>query len=104
MLFIAFVVCERLDTHFDDRRTFLTEFTNEDEDNENENDDEKKSTHVISSQQPNTVNEFMNKNYVIKVLEIKTITTSTGKRDRTKSGSDHSHTFNRRQTTTARSS
>ena len=88
----------------DDRRTFLTEFTTEEEDNEDEsNEEEHKPFPIVSTQQPNSVNEFMNKNYIIKVLEIKTITTPSVKRDRTKSGSDHTHHLSRKGIMTAKS-
>ena len=46
----------------------------------------------------------MNKNYVIKVLEIKTITTNaSSKRDRAKSGSDQTNHFSRKTIQTAKS-
>ena len=92
-----------LDAQFDDRRTFLTEFTNEEEDNAN-NDEKQKSPRLTSIQQTNSVNEFMKKNYVIKVLEIKTMTTSSSlKRDRTKSASDKNSLFSRKGNMTAKS-
>ncbi|CAF1162326.1 unnamed protein product [Rotaria sordida] len=73
---------------FDDRRTFLTEFANEEEDNDKNNEDEQKLTPVMSTQQTNSLNEIMKNNYVLKVLEIKTMSSATSKRDRTKSASD----------------
>lgn len=74
------------DTHFDDRRTFLTEFTNEDEDNEQNG--EQRQTTLDQKHNDNPVNQFMNQNYVIKVLEIKTISSPSANRDRMKSASD----------------
>lgn len=90
----------RSDAHFDDRRTFLTEMTNEDEDHEEEEEEEP----TVETVQPNSINEFMNKNYVIKVLEIKTISAPSIRRDRTKSGSDQNKHFRRKGNMTAKSS
>jgi hypothetical protein len=84
------------DAHFDDRRTFLTEFTDEDEDQE-------KKEEVEETVQPNSISEFLNQNYVIKVLEIKTISTPSVRRDRTKSGSDHNQHLARRGNMTVKS-
>ena len=89
----------RLDVHFDDRRTFLTEMTNEDEDR----DEEEEVGAMVETVQPNSINEFMNKNYVIKVLEIKTISAPSVRRDRTKSGSDHNKHLTRKGNMTAKS-
>lgn len=87
-----------LDLPFDERRTFLTEFTHEEEDDET-NASEQKSVHLNSAEQTNTVNELMNNNnYVLKVLEIKQVTTSAGsKHDRTKSASDKGTLFSRKE-------
>ncbi|KAG0420395.1 hypothetical protein DMUE_6343 [Dictyocoela muelleri] len=92
-----------LDTNFDDRRTFLTEFTNEEDDQENNEEEEEKTIPTVSAQQPNSVSEFMNKNYVIKVLEIKTISTSSARRDRAKSGSDQNNYLSKKGNLPAKS-
>jgi hypothetical protein len=69
---------------FEEHRTFLTEFTNEEEDNE----DDEKTFPSLSMEQTNSVNELMKNNYVLQVLDIKKMTTTSSKRDQTKSVSE----------------
>ncbi|CAF2671643.1 unnamed protein product [Rotaria sp. Silwood2] len=89
---------------FDDRRTFLTEFTNEEEDNDNNNSEEKEnSIHFMSNQQTNSLNEIMKNNYVLKVLEIKTMSTASLKHNRTKSASDKGSFYSYKGNATAKS-
>ncbi|CAF3463085.1 unnamed protein product [Rotaria socialis] len=87
---------------FDERRTFLTEFTNEEEDNEI-NEDGKKTISLASLQPTNSLNEIMKNNYVLKVLEIKTMTNTSSKRDRTKSASDKGSYYSHKGNATAKS-
>ncbi|CAF1625155.1 unnamed protein product [Rotaria magnacalcarata] len=87
---------------FDERRTFLTEFTNEEEDNEI-NEDEKRTISLASIQPTNSLNEIMKNNYVLKVLEIKTMTNTSSKRDRAKSASDKGSYYSHKGNATAKS-
>ncbi len=85
-----------LDVQFDERRTFLTEFTHED-------DDEEKTVRLNSTDQTNTVNELMKNNYVLKVLEIKKVSSASSKHDRMKSASEKESYFSRKRNLTAKS-
>jgi hypothetical protein len=86
-----------LDVPFDERRTFLTEFTHE------EDDDEEKTVRLNSTDQTNTVNELMKNNYVLKVLEIKKVSSASSKHDRMKSASEKESYFSRKRNLTAKS-
>jgi hypothetical protein len=77
---------------FEEHRTFLTEFTNEEEDNE----DDEKTFPSLSMEQTNSVNELMKNNYVLQVLDIKKMTTTSSKRDRTKSVSEKGNYISRK--------
>ena len=69
---------------FDERRTFLTEFSNVAEDNENKDDEEPRATlpPIIAAQQMNSTNDSTKSNYVLKVLEIRKVPSASSKRDR----------------------
>ncbi|CAF1149778.1 unnamed protein product [Rotaria sp. Silwood1] len=89
---------------FDEHRTFLTEFTNEEEDNDDNNSENKKnSTPLMSTQQTNSLNEIIKNNYVLKVLEIKTMTNGSSKRNRIKSASDKGSYYSYKGNATAKS-
>jgi hypothetical protein len=77
-----------LDVQFDERRTFLTEFIHEE--------DEENTFQLNSIDRTNTVNELMKNNYVLKVLEIKKISSASSKRDRMKSASEKESYFSRK--------
>jgi hypothetical protein len=51
---------------------------------------------LSSNQQTNSMNEYMKNNYVLKVLDIKTMTKTSAKRDRNKSASDKGSLFSRK--------
>ena len=80
----------------------MTEFTNGKENNEN-NENDQKTVPLVSTQQTNPVNDLMKNNFILKILEIKTITKST-KQDRTKSASDKGSYHSQQGNTTAKSS
>ena len=88
-----------LDVPFDERRTFLTEFTHEEDNHE----DEEKPFPANSTDQANAVNELMKNNYVLKVLEIKKVSSASSKRDRTKSASEKAAQLSRKENLTAKS-
>lgn len=72
------------DAPFDEHRTFLTEFTTEEEDERNEG----KPVSLDPNEQTNQINELMKNNYVLKVLEIKKVSSASSKRDPMKSASE----------------
>ena len=74
-----------LDVPFDEHRTFLTEFTHEEDDTENEG---KTAEPLNPNEQTNTINELMKNNYVLKVIDIKQVSSASSKRDPMKSASD----------------
>jgi hypothetical protein len=94
-------LCDKihLDLPFDERRTFLTEFTHEEDGNE----DLEKSFALNSTNQTNTVNELIKNNYVLKVLEIKKMSSVSSKRDPTKSASEKGNYFSRKGNLTNKS-
>ena len=87
-----------LDVPFDEHRTFLTEFTHEDDDTDNEG----KLGPLNPNEQTNTLNELMKNNYVLKVIDIKKVSSASTKRDPTKSASDKTH-FSKKVNLTAKS-
>lgn len=91
-----------LDIQFDERRTFLTEYTNGEQYHEN-NIDEQNPVPLVSTQQTNSFNDYMKNHYVVKVLEIKTVTTTSGKQDRTKSASDKGSYYSHKGNATVKS-
>ncbi len=62
-----------------------------------------KSIPLNSTEQANSVNELTKNNYVLQVLEIKTMTTSSSKRVRTKSASDKGVYFSQKGNLTPKS-
>lgn len=68
--------CFFVDVPFDDRRTFLTEITRE------ENEDEQKPIELNSIEEVNAVNQLINMNHnnnetILQILEIKQISSKT---------------------------
>ena len=87
-----------LDVPFDEHRTFLTEFTHEDDDTDNQG----KLGPLNLNEQTNTLNELMKNNYVLKVIDIKKVSSASAKRDPMKSASDKTH-FSKKVNLTAKS-
>ena len=81
-----------LDVPFDEHRTFLTDFTHEEDDMDNEG---KAAESLNPNEQTNTINELMKNNYVLKVIDIKKVSSASSKRDPMKSGSDKTHFFHK---------
>ena len=88
-----------LDVPFDEHRTFLTEFTHEEDDTDNE----EKPGLVNANEQTNTINEFMKNNYVLKVIDIKKVSSASSKRDPMKSASEKGTHFSKKGNLTAKS-
>ena len=90
-----------LDVPFDEHRTFLTEFSTEEEDDDEQN--ERKPVLLNPNEQTNQINELMKNNYVLKVLEIKKVSSASTKRDSMKSGSEKGNHLSKKGSHTAKS-
>lgn len=89
-----------LDVPFDKHRTFLTEFTHEEDDNDSEG---KAARPLNTNEQTNTINELMKNNDVLKVIDIRKVSSASSKRDPLKSASQKGTHFFKKGNLTAKS-